>query len=78
MGMFVSSYNALILPYDAPSVTSLESLSTDANDASSDQLLDLRLDTGVLHVLTEGSRVGLSLLQNGLHDRVLHDSHDLV
>lgn len=25
----------------------------------------------------ERCRIGLSLLKNGLHDRVLHDAHDL-
>lgn len=52
--------------------------STNADNTCSDQLLDLGLDARVLHVLAEGSGVGLSLLQDGLHDGVLHDSHDLV
>lgn len=54
-----------------------EHFSTDTNDTGGYQLLDLGADTRVLHVLAERSRVRLSLLQNGLHDRILHHTHDL-
>lgn len=43
------------------------------DDTRSDQLLDLAPDDGVLHVVLERGRVGLSLLQDRLHDWVAHD-----
>lgn len=48
-----------------------------ANNTSCDELLDLGADARVLHVLAESRRVGLGLLQDGLHDWVLHNGHDL-
>lgn len=52
-------------------------LPANADNASSDKLLDLGPDVGVPHVLGQSRRVGLSLLEDGLHDRIGHDAHDL-
>lgn len=52
-------------------------LPANADDASSDKLLNLGPDVGVPHVLGQSRRVGLSLLEDGLHDRIGHDTHDL-
>jgi len=51
--------------------------SSDADDASGDQFLDLGSDSRVLHVLLESSWVALCLLEDALHNRVLHDVQDL-
>jgi hypothetical protein len=37
----------------------------------------LRPDARVFHVLLQGGWITLSLLENALHDRVLHDAHNL-
>lgn len=55
----------------------LTPLTTHANDASSDQLLDFGTNARVLHVLLQSGRIALCLLQDGLHDWVAHDTHDL-
>ena len=52
-------------------------LPADTNDTRRHKLLYLGPDTGVLHVLGQRRRVGLCLLQNSLHHRVLHNRHDL-
>jgi len=43
------------------------------DNARADQLIDLISDDRVLHVILERSRVGLSLLQDRLHDWVAHN-----
>ena len=43
------------------------------DNTCTDQLIDLVPDDGVLHVILEGGGVGLSLLQNRLHDWVAHN-----
>ena len=49
-------------------------LSTNTNDARSYELLDLGSDAGVLHVFLESGGVALGLLEDALHDGVLHDA----
>jgi len=48
-----------------------------ADDACGDQFLNLRSDAGVLHVFLKRSWVALRLLEDTLHDRILHDAQDL-
>ena len=48
-----------------------------ADDTRSDELLDLGLDARVLHVLLKRGGVTLRLLEDGLHDGILHESHNL-
>jgi hypothetical protein len=48
-----------------------------ADDSSSDKLLDLHSDMGILHMLLQRRRIALCLLKDALHDRILEDSHDL-
>ena len=38
----------------------------------------LRADAWVLHVFLQSCRIALGLLQDGLHDWVLQDTHDLL
>ena len=76
------SANAMILDQPMPLFVSLfvqifTNLPANTDDTSSDKLLDLGPDLGVPHVLGESRRVGLSLLENGLHDRIGHNTHDL-
>ena len=47
------------------------------DDTSNYQLLNLGPNTWILHVLLQSRRVALGLLQDGLHDWVLQDTHDL-
>lgn len=77
--MIVSSYTVFVSPHAVTPLLSpcCSSTSTDSDDTSGNQLLDLGADARVLHVLTEGGGVRLGLLQDGLHDRILHDAHDL-
>lgn len=78
---FVPSANAMNLDQPMPLFVSLfvqfHNLPANTDDTSSDKLLDLGPDVGVLHVLSQSRRVGLSLLEDGLHDRIGHDTHDL-
>lgn len=71
-------HSSISLPY-APSRLILIShhSSSNTNNAASDQLLDLASDTGVLHVFLECGWVVLSLLEDRLHDWVLHNAKDL-
>lgn len=55
----------------------LNCLTSNTDDARSDQLLDLALDRWVLHVLLKSRWVTLCLLQDGVHDWILHDRHNL-
>jgi hypothetical protein len=48
-----------------------------ADDACRDQLLNLRSNARVLHVFLKRSWVVLRLLEDTLHDRILHDAQDL-
>ena len=56
---------------------SIHSLSSNSDDTSTDEALNLCLDGWVLHVLLESGRVVLRLLEDGLHDWVLHNTLDL-
>ena len=44
-----------------------------SDNTRTDQLIDLVPDDGVLHVVLERGRIGLSLLQDRLHHRVAHN-----
>lgn len=44
------------------------------DDTSVDQFLDLSSDNRILHMILQCLRIGLSLLQDLLHDWVIHDS----
>jgi hypothetical protein len=52
-------------------------LSSHADDAGVDQLLDLGPDIRVLQVLLQSSGVVLGLLEDGLHDGVLQNADNL-
>ena len=43
------------------------------DDARVDEFHDVIADGRVLHMILQGCRIGLSLLQDGLHDRIAHD-----
>jgi hypothetical protein len=45
-------------------------LTTCANHACSNKLLDLASDTWIAHVIVESGRITLGLLKDGLHDGI--------
>lgn len=55
---------------DCSTVLSGKILSSNADDACSDQFLDFGTDTRVLHVFIQSGRIAFGLLQDRLHDRV--------
>ena len=45
-----------------------------SDDTRVDQFLDLSAHDGILHVILQSARVALRLLQDLLHDGVVHDT----
>lgn len=52
-------------------------LTSESYNTSGDQLLNFGTDNRALHVVVQGCRIALCLIEYGLHDRVLQDSHDI-